>query len=95
MNIRSSFLLANLLIPAVACASPQFGGGQARAQKALAAAQEKFEQADVNHDGKLTLDEAKAGMPRVAQNFSKIDTSGQGYVTLDQIQAFVKAQAGG
>jgi hypothetical protein len=27
----------------------------------------KFRAADVNHDGKLTLEEAKAGMPRVAK----------------------------
>lgn len=94
MNIRTPFILTILLAPAVASAAPQFGG-QARAQKALAAAQQKFEQADTNHDGRLTLDEARAGMPRVAQHFAQIDTGGQGYVTLDQIQAFVKSQAGG
>lgn len=46
---------------------------------------EKFKAADVNHDGKLTLIEAKAGMPRVARHFSDIDTQNRGYVTLDQI----------
>ena len=45
----------------------------------------KFKAADVNHDGKLTLGEAKAGMPRVAAHFSDIDTQNRGYVTLDQI----------
>ena len=45
----------------------------------------KFKAADVNHDGKLTLVEAKAGMPRVAAHFSDIDTQNRGYVTLDQI----------
>jgi Ca2+-binding EF-hand superfamily protein len=49
----------------------------------------KFQAADVNHDGKLTLEEAKAGMPRVAKAFDKIDVEKRGYVTLEQIQAFV------
>jgi Ca2+-binding EF-hand superfamily protein len=49
----------------------------------------KFQAADKNQDGKLTLEEAKAGMPRVAKVFSKIDVENKGYVTLEQIQAFV------
>lgn len=48
----------------------------------------RFQAADKNHDGKLTLEEAKAGMPRVARVFSQIDVGNQGYVTLEQIQAF-------
>ena len=34
---------------------------------------EHFAAADTNHDGQLTPAEAKAGMPRVAGNFDKID----------------------
>ena len=49
---------------------------------------ERFQAADTNHDGKLTLEEAKAGMPRVAAAFSQIDVENKGYVTLEQIQAF-------
>ena len=48
---------------------------------------ERFAAADKNHDGKLTLEEAKAGMPRVAANFDKIDTQKRGYLTVDQIKA--------
>lgn len=48
---------------------------------------ERFAAADKNHDGKLTLAEAKAGMPRVAANFAMIDTQNRGYVTVDQIKA--------
>ena len=40
-------------------------------------------------NGKLTLEEAKAGMPRVASAFSKIDVDNKGYVTLDQIKAMI------
>ena len=47
---------------------------------------EKFAAADVNHDGKLTLKEAQAGMPRVAEHFNLIDADHKGYVTLVQIK---------
>jgi Ca2+-binding EF-hand superfamily protein len=52
-------------------------------------AEERFAAADKNADGKLTLEEAKAGMPRVASGFSKIDVEKRGYVTLDQIKAMI------
>ncbi len=47
----------------------------------------KFKAADKNADGQLSLEEAKAGMPRVARGFDKIDVDKKGYVTLDQIIA--------
>ena len=47
----------------------------------------RFKSADKNGDGKLTLEEAKAGMPRVAQGFNSIDTEKKGYITLDQLKA--------
>ncbi len=49
--------------------------------------EEKFKASDKNADGKLTLDEAKDGMPRVAKAFDKIDTQKNRYITLDQIKA--------
>ena len=48
---------------------------------------ERFAAADQNKDGKLTLEEAKAGMPRVATNFQRIDTQKKGYVTAAEIKA--------
>lgn len=48
---------------------------------------ERFAAADKNHDGKLTLQEAKDGMPKVAANFDKIDAQQRGYVTVDEIKA--------
>jgi Ca2+-binding EF-hand superfamily protein len=47
----------------------------------------RFKAADKNGDGKLTLEEAKAGMSRVAKAFDKIDTDKKGYITLDQLKA--------
>jgi Ca2+-binding EF-hand superfamily protein len=49
----------------------------------------KFKAADKNGDGQLTLEEAKAGMPRIAKNFDKLDVDKKGYLTLDQILAAV------
>lgn len=49
---------------------------------------ERFAAANTTHDGKLTLDQAKAGRLRaVARDFALIDTNKHGYVTLDEIKA--------
>jgi len=48
---------------------------------------ERFSEADTDHDGKLTLDEAKQGMPRVAAHFAEIDKDKKGYVTANEIKA--------
>ncbi len=65
------------------------GLGAAHAQSAaqIAMVESRFAAADKDKDGKLTLAEAQAGMPRVAANFSKIDRAGKGYVTIDEIKA--------
>ena len=55
--------------------------------------EQRFVQADTNHDGKLTLEEVKSGMPLIAPVFAEIDASHKGYVTLDQIKGFAKKQA--
>ena len=55
------------------------------------AVEARFAKADKNGDGKLTLDEAKSGMPLVAKDFSKIDVENKGYVTLDQVKAALTA----
>jgi len=47
--------------------------------------QERFKAADTNADGKITLEEAQAGLPRVAMAWDKIDVDKKGYVTLDQL----------
>lgn len=47
----------------------------------------RFKAADKNADKQLSLEETKAGMPRVAKGFDKIDVEKKGYVTLAQIIA--------
>jgi len=54
----------------------------------------RFKEADKNKDGKLTLDEAKEGMPRVAKNFEQLDSERRGYVTVEQIKKAVASQGG-
>jgi Ca2+-binding EF-hand superfamily protein len=49
----------------------------------------RFASADKDVDGKLTLAEAKAGMPRIAANFDKIDKDRKGFVTLEEIKAMM------
>ncbi|CAB3763651.1 EF-hand domain-containing protein [Paraburkholderia solisilvae] len=67
-------------------------GGSARMQHALQQLQERFAAANTTHDGKLTKEQAAAGMPRVAQHFDEIDVQKVGYVTLPQIEQFVATQ---
>ena len=54
----------------------------------------RFKAADKNADGKLTLQEAKDGMPRIADAFGHIDIEKKGYVTLDQIRAIMIKSGG-
>ena len=56
---------------------------------------EHFKQADTDHDGKLTLAEAQAGMPRLAKIFAQIDVKKQGYLTQDDIRTFMAAHRRG
>jgi Ca2+-binding EF-hand superfamily protein len=63
-------------------------------QAKLTELETRFKAADKNADGKLTLQEAKDGMPRVADAFSHIDIEKKGYVTLDQIRAIMIKSGG-
>ena len=45
----------------------------------------RFKVADANGDGKLTREEAKGTMPRLAMAWEKIDVDNKGYITLDQL----------
>jgi len=78
-----------LAVPALAQDAPK----PRNAQEAKAAFAAKFKQADTDGDGKLTRQEAEAGMPEVAKNFDKIDTKKRGYVTQKQIGSYFVAQA--
>nr|WP_116341672.1 EF-hand domain-containing protein [Cupriavidus taiwanensis] len=63
--------------------------GGPRVERALQQLQARFASANTTRDGKLTREQAAAGMPMVASHFDQIDTQRAGYVTLPQIEAFM------
>lgn len=64
-----------------------------QARKPRRTAQQRFDEANTTHDGKLTLEQAQAGkMRRVADNFDAIDTKKRGYVTMADIKAYTHKQ---
>jgi Ca2+-binding EF-hand superfamily protein len=48
--------------------------------------QERFAKCDINHDGKLTRNEAKGCMPRIYDHFGRIDEQNKGFVTVLEIE---------
>jgi len=98
--VRRTSIFMLLVVPAVTLAAPQdlpalpppprLPAPQEMATKMI---EQRFAQADTNHDGKLTLEEVKSGMALIAPFFEEIDASHKGYVTLDQIKGFAKKQA--
>jgi hypothetical protein len=54
--------------------------------------QQHFAQANLAHDGHLTLQEATGGYPTVARHFAEIDADKKGYVTEEDITNWHKLQ---
>ena len=67
--------------------------GNARVERMMAQVQSRFAAANTTHDGRLTREQAQAGMPMVAQHFDEIDAQQAGFVTLAQIEDFMRARA--
>jgi len=87
---RSILFFAIAIAIAIACpAQAQLFGASIESM-----IDKRFKEADKNKDGKLTLDEAKEGMPRVAKNFEQLDSERRGYVTVEQIKKAVASQGG-
>ena len=90
---------AAVCVPASAQALPgssdasSVTGGSARVERMMAQLQGRFAAANTTHDGKLTREQAQAGMPMVAQHFDEIDAQKAGFVTLAQIEDFMRARA--
>jgi hypothetical protein len=62
------------------------------APKPRMTASQRFDAANTSHDGRLTLDQARAAkIAPVVKNFSAIDKDGKGYVTKADIAAWRKA----
>ncbi|SOY59448.1 EF-hand domain-containing protein [Cupriavidus taiwanensis] len=95
--IGFAFLMAltSLAVNAQSAPAPQQGAAPGEIPKAppttaqaKALIAERFKAADANHDGKLSRDEAQAGMPQVYENFDKIDVKKSGVVTERQIGSY-------
>ena len=81
--------------PAVTPGAPGVGTrpSLAQRQERQGRARARFEAANTTHDGKLTLDQAKAAnMVRIVRNFDAIDAQHRGYVTMQDIAAYRRAQ---
>jgi EF hand len=65
-----------------------------RMEKARNELQKRFEAADTNKDGKLSAQEARAGMPMVSKNFDTIDTAHTGTISLSDIETFIVSRKG-
>jgi hypothetical protein len=66
------------------------GGNPQRMAQMEKQLQSRFANANTTQDGKLTREQAAAGMPMLAKHFDEIDTAKAGYVTLPQIEAFMQ-----
>ncbi len=83
---------AGVTAPATPPAASTTGPARSQHHAARESMQQRFDAANTTHDGKLTLEQAKAGMPRVARHFSAIDKDNKGYVTIDEIHEYNSAQ---
>lgn len=78
--------------PAKRLPSPQApSSGAALQQQAMQKLRLRFDEADIDKDGRLTQDEARrAGFGFVAAHFSLIDTDKRGYVQFDELVKFMQ-----
>jgi Ca2+-binding EF-hand superfamily protein len=84
---RVGFALVLASIAASAAAQDADRGKQIAAEM-----QKRFAAADKNGDGRLTKEEAQAGMPFVYKHFDEIDKNKSGSITLADIAAFAREQ---
>ncbi len=68
---------------AVAQSDERFSSAQKAQMENLL--QQRFAQADTNHDGQVTRDEANGVMPRLFRHFAQVDADHSGAVTMDEI----------
>jgi len=88
--IRTFALALALTATAASALAQDAGRGAGRAGEL----QKRFAAADKNGDGRLTKEEAQAGMPMVFKHFDEIDKAHAGSVSLADIAAFAKDRRG-
>ena len=78
-----------LFLAALAAAPPARADADQRAA-AIERLREKFDAADIDHDGWLSREEAAKGMPRIAAHFDEADTDHDGKLSKDEVAAYVR-----
>ena len=94
MRTQELVRTAALILAALALSGNSFAQSNSSANAATMKQQfmQRFNAADTNGDGKLTREEAKAGMPFVYKHFDEIDKDKKGYVTVEDIAARAAAR---
>jgi Ca2+-binding EF-hand superfamily protein len=59
-------------------------------EKAGAKMRERFDTADIDHDGLLTRDETTKGLPHLAKHFDAIDANHDGKLSMQEIAQFLR-----
>ncbi len=78
--------------PGIAAPAQPAAAGTAATPRHRRTQQERFDEANITHDGHLTLAQAQASPPHgwnmVVKNFAVIDSTHKGYVTMDDLHAY-------
>ena len=85
-------LILSLVLSAVAastCAVAHAGDRGTHRGAAIERLREKFQSADIDHDGFLSRDEAAKGMPRIAAHFDEADTDHDGKLSQAEVGTLV------
>ncbi|TAK82821.1 MAG: EF-hand domain-containing protein [Aquabacterium sp.] len=69
-------------------AMPPTGAGKPGTNRVL----EVFNKADIDHDGRLSRDEAKA-LPAIDEQFAKLDRDSDGFLSADEFLLAFRAEA--
>lgn len=88
--MRTTPWIVLVLMSGLACAPLAGHGLPKRAEAKIRA---RFEKADADHDGRLTREEARSGMPKVYAHFDAIDSDHKGYLTVEGILDFARSHA--
>ncbi len=73
-------------------AGPAVVAATHHAARRHATMQERFDEANVTHDGRLTPEQARAKMPAISRDFDVIDADHDGTVTIDEVKAHAAAR---
>lgn len=61
-----------------------------RIEKSGAKMRERFDAADIDHDGLLSRDETAKGFPHLSKHFDAIDTNHDGKLSVQEIAVFLR-----